>query len=79
MGNPFFNALSGGATNGQNPIQLLSQLKSNPLSILQKAGYNIPQNLNSPQSIIQYLMNSGQINQQQVNNAQNMASKLGLR
>lgn len=78
MGNPFFNAL-GGASNNVNPMQLLAQLKSNPLAVLQKAGYNIPQNLNDPQAIIQHLMNSGQISQQQMNNAQKIASQFGLR
>lgn len=76
MGNPFFNVLGGG---GMNPMQMLAQLKSNPLAMLQKAGYNIPQNLNDPQAIIQHLMNSGQISQQQMNNAQRMASQFGLK
>lgn len=65
--NPFFNAL------GNNPLTLLSQLKSNPLALLNRAGFQIPTNISSPQDILQYLMNSGQISQQQVNQAQQMA------
>jgi hypothetical protein len=34
--------------------------------------FNIPQNLNNPNDIIQHLLNSGQISQAQVNNAMNM-------
>ena len=54
-----------------NPIQMLRMLKSNPKQILSQM-YNVPQNLNDPQQIIQYLLNSGQITQDQVNNAMNM-------
>lgn len=77
MANPFFSALGG--VNGMNPMQMLAQLKSNPLAMLQKAGYNIPQNLNDPQAIIQHLMNSGQISQQQMNNAQRIANQFGIK
>lgn len=44
----------------QNPIQMLSQR------------FNIPQNMNSPQDIIQHLLNSGQITQSQVNSVMQM-------
>ena len=72
MSNPFFNALGMGGA-GNNPLTLLNQLKGNPLALLNRAGYKIPANINSPQEILQYLMNSGQISQQQVNQAQQMA------
>ena len=68
--NPFFNALG---NSGNNPLALLSQLKNNPLALLGRAGFQIPMNINSPQEILQYLMNSGQISQQQMNQAQQMA------
>lgn len=74
------NPLMGGMSNGNmNPMMMLSQLKSNPVALLQRAGFNIPANLNNPQAIIQHLMNSGQISQQQVNNAQAMAKNFGIR
>ena len=50
---------------------MLRMLKSNPQQILSQM-YNVPQNLNDPQQIIQHLLNSGQITQDQVNNAMNM-------
>lgn len=69
MGNPLFNMLGG----GQNPMQMLMQLKQNPLGLLQKVGFNIPTNLNNPQQIVEYLTKTGQINQAQLNQAQQMA------
>ena len=60
-----------------NMMQMLNQLRSNPAGMLQQAGFNVPTNLNSPQDIIQHLMNSGQVNQQQLNQAQQMAQMLG--
>lgn len=72
MPNPLFNALGGGGPMG-NMMQMLSQLKQNPLALLQRAGYNIPANINNPQQIIQHLTQTGQINQAQLNQAQQMA------
>lgn len=72
MSNPFYSALGNGK---QNPLSMLSQLKQNPIAFLSKAGYNIPQNLNDPNAIIQHLMNSGQITQAQMNRAQQMAQR----
>lgn len=75
MPNPLFNALGGGQMG--NMMQMLTQLKSNPMALLQRAGFNIPMNLNSPQQIIQHLTQTGQINQQQLNQAQQMAQMFG--
>lgn len=58
-----------------NPMQILqmiSNLQQNPIQILRQAGLNIPNGVNSPQDIIQHLLNSGQITQEQVNQAQQM-------
>lgn len=73
MANPFFSALGGAAMSGMNPMQMLSQLKSNPLGLLRQAGFNVPDNMNNPQALIQHLMNSGQISQSQLTQAQQMA------
>lgn len=61
-----------------NPMQLmqmLPQFRQNPMGMLTRR-YNIPQNLNNPQEIIQHLLNSGQISQEQVNNAMQMRNNL---
>lgn len=79
MANPFFAALGGRTMGNINPMQMLSQLKSNPLGLLRQAGFNVPGNMNNPQDIIQHLMNSGQISQQQLNQAQQMAQNFGMK
>ena len=71
------NPLMGGMGNMGNIMQMLSQLKSNPMGMLRQAGFNVPDNLNNPQQIIQHLMNSGQVNQNQLNQAQQMAQMFG--
>ena len=79
MANPLFNALGGNMLPGPlgNIMNMLSQLKQNPMALLQKAGYNIPSNLNDPRQIVQHLTQSGQINQNQLNQAQQMAQMFG--
>ena len=74
MSNPLF----GGAPNvGVNPMAMLAQLKNNPLGALRQAGFNVPENMSNPQAIIQHLMNSGQVSQQQLTQAQQMAGMFG--
>lgn len=51
---------------------MLQQIKANPLQMLRQK-FNIPDNISaSPEEIIQHLLNSGQISQQQVNNIMQM-------
>lgn len=76
MANPFYNAING--QNAVNPAQMLAQLKSDPVGFLNRAGMNLPNGVNSPQEIIQYLMNNGRISQQQLNYAQQMAKRFGF-
>lgn len=58
-----------------NPLQMVQQLRANPMQFLQRAGYNVPQNLSDPNDIIQHLMNSGQVSQERYNQARQMASQ----
>lgn len=54
-----------------NPLQLMQMVQSlrqNPVQFLQSNGFNVPQNINDPNSIIQYLMNTGQVTQNQYQN-----------
>lgn len=64
-----------------NPFQLLQmvqQLKSNPMAMLGQFG--VPQNIsNDPQAVIQNLMNNGKISQDQYNNAMQMARNMGAK
>lgn len=72
--NPIFNAMS-----GNNPLAMLQQLKANPLGFLRQRGFNVPDNISDPNAIIQHLMNSGQINQSQYNQARQMAQNFGIK
>lgn len=73
--NPLFNALGG---NQPNMMQMLQQLKANPMQFLEKSKFNIPQNMmNDPNAIINHLVSSGQVSQEAYNRAYNMARQFG--
>jgi phenylalanyl-tRNA synthetase alpha subunit len=71
--NPIFNALGGGM------MPMLQQFKQNPLGMLRQFGFNVPANMNNPNEIIQHLMNSGQLSQEQYNQARQMAQTFGIK
>lgn len=53
-----------------NILSLFNNFVQNPIQALLSANLNIPQNiLNNPQAIVQYLLSSGQVSQNQVNQA----------
>ena len=54
-----------------NLISMLMQFKQNPLGMLSQR-FNIPMNMNDPNQILQYLLNTNQVSQQQVNNVMQM-------
>lgn len=56
-----------------NIFNVLQQLKQNPMKVLSMR-FNIPQNinLNNPNDIIQHLLNTGQVSQNQVNQAMSL-------
>lgn len=54
-----------------NMLNIFSQFMQNPMGLLSQR-FNLPQNINDPQAIIQHLLNSGQITQDQVNQAMQM-------
>lgn len=58
-----------------NPFAMLDQLKQNPYQLLAQRGFNIPQNLFNPNDILQYLINTNQVTQQQVNNVMTMLQR----
>ena len=65
----------GGNMPQMNPMQMLQQLRQNPAQMLRQAGLNVPDNLNDPNQIIQHLMNSKQVTQQQYEQARHMAAQ----
>lgn len=64
-----------------NPLalmQLVAQIKSNPMSVLGQFG--VPQNIaGNPQDVLKYMMNNGQISQTQYDNAVRQAQGMGIR
>lgn len=56
---------------------MLQQLKANPLQFIMQRRLNLPQgmSMNDPQAILNQLVQSGQISQQQINSAYQMAQK----
>lgn len=78
MNNPLMNMF--GSMGGMgNMLQMLGQLKQNPMVLLQRAGMNVPGNISDPQQMIQHLMNSGQVSQAQFDNARQMAQMFGMK
>lgn len=52
-------------------MQMYQQFKQNPIGVLSQK-FNIPSNVDSPQAIIQHLLNTNQVSQAQVNQAMSM-------
>jgi hypothetical protein len=56
---------------------MFQQFMGNPAQMMQRSGLNIPQNIaNDPNAIIQHLLSSGRMSQQQYNQLQQMANNL---
>ena len=60
-----------------NPMEMLQQFKANPMQFLMQRRMNIPQGvpMNDPQAILNHLVSTGQVSQQQINNAYQMAQR----
>jgi hypothetical protein len=60
-----------------NPMMsnMIMQIKQNPAQFITQKGFNVPQNINDPNSIIQHLMNTGQVSQAQYNRAMSMINQ----
>lgn len=60
-----------------NFMSALRNLQNNPMQFLMQRNLNIPQNIsNDPNQIIQHLLNTGQISQQQYNQAAQMVRQM---
>lgn len=62
-----------GMNNINDIVNLYQQIRSNPMQMLSRK-FNIPQSVNqtNPNEILQYLLNTGQVTQSQVNQANAM-------
>lgn len=54
-----------------NLLTLINQFKQNPMAALSKK-YNIPQTMSNPDEILQHLLNTHQVSQEQVNRVMQM-------
>lgn len=71
MVNPLYQAMQ-----QPNIMSELQNLKQNPVQFLMQKKFSIPQNIaNDPNAIIQHLMNSGQVSQEQYNKAMRETQK----
>ena len=52
-------------------FNLYQQFMANPMQMLSQR-FNIPQNINNPNDIVQHLLNTGQVSQDQVNRVMGM-------
>ena len=58
-------------------MQMLQQFKANPMQMLLQRRLNVPQNIPmDPNAILNHLLQTGQVSQQQVNNAYQMMQNL---
>lgn len=63
-----------------NPMQMINQIKQNPLGFLAQKKLNVPPEiLDDPNKIMQHLMNTGQISQEAYNNAIQQAMNMGYK
>lgn len=67
-------------TNQQKPMnimQMYSKVMQNPRAFLNQIG--IPENINTPQEAVQFLLQSGKVSQSQINQAQLMAQRNNIK
>ena len=55
-----------------NMIQVIMQARQNPMAVISRR-FNIPQGIQNPQEMVQHLLDSGQITQDQLNQTMQMS------
>ena len=58
-----------------NMMGMLQQLKANPMQFLMQRKMNLPQGIQDPQAILNHLLQTGQVSQQQINQAYQMMQR----
>ena len=60
-------------------MQMLQQIKTNSVQFLAQKGINIPQNIaNDPNAILQHLVSTGRVSQNQINAVAQMGRRFGM-
>lgn len=66
--------------NPMNMMQMLQQFKANPMQMLMQRRFNVPQSMaGDPNAIINHLLQTGQVNQSQINQAFQMMQNMGFK
>ena len=60
-------------------IQMANQIRQNPTQWLAQNHINMPQNINKPEDMVQYILNNGMRSQSDLNNAFIQANQFGLK
>ena len=75
MANPLFNEQM-----TRNLMPQFNSFMKNPMQFLMQRKINIPQQFsNDPHGAIEYMLNNGQMTQQQLNSLTQMAQKMGIK
>lgn len=61
-------------------MQMLTQFKGNPMQMLSQSGLQVPPAMiGNPEQMVRHLIQSGQVNQNAINQAMQMASQMGIK
>lgn len=79
MANNLFNMLGQKTNPMSNLMSQLNELRTNPVQFLAQRKFNLPQNFQGgPQEIVQHLLNTGQMTQEQFNQLQSKVSSMNF-
>lgn len=76
MSSPIYQQFGNG--NNNSLLGMIQQYRANPMALLSKR-FNLPQDMTDPNQIIQHLLNTGQVSQEQVNKAMQMGNNPQIR
>ena len=84
MPSPIYDAMKNARGPQPRSMQLIEQynsFKQDPfMFMLQNRGINVPEQYrNNPEEAVKYLVNSGQMSQEQLNYITSMAQRMGIR
>ena len=74
-----FDQLGQQPARNMNPMQVLSQLRSDPIGVLKQMGMTIPAGMNDPRQILNHLLQSGQVGNGRYQAAMQMLQSMGRR
>lgn len=66
---------SKGGSAPMNPMQMVQQLRSDPVAVLKQRGLSIPSGMNNPQQIVNHLIQTGQVPQSRLTQIMQMMGR----